>query len=354
MARLAGIDVFLHWTFLLLIGWIMMSYLVAGHGIASALAGVAFVLTLFACVVFHELGHALAARRYGIPTRDITLYPIGGVARLHQIPTNPIQEFVIAIAGPLVNVVIAIGLAVMLAFSSGIGSMTVGSGSGLSGLLNGLFWANIMLVVFNLIPAFPMDGGRILRAGLASVMEYSKATRIAATVGQGMAIVFAGLGLFVLSNPLLLFVALFIYIGASSEAQMTDARLILRGVPVRDAMMTKFEMLSPDDSIETAAGELLAGVQQDFPVVDDGRVVIILRRADLAKGLSSAPMTSSIADLMLRDFPQARACDLLEVAMGRLDRVHSMPVMSEGRLVGLVDTENIGELMMIRAAVQRG
>lgn len=350
IGRIAGIEVFFHWTFLLLIGWILASYVATGQGWIAALTGVAFVLALFACVVAHELGHALAARRFGVSTQDITLYPIGGVARLQRIPEHPYQEFVISIAGPLVNVVIAASIAIGLALTSGI-SMIAGLDMS-SGFITNLLWANVVLAIFNLIPAFPMDGGRILRAGLASVMDYSRATRVAAGVGQGLAILFAIVGLFVLNNPMLLFIAIFIYLGASGEAQMAEVRSILRGVPVREAMMTRFQSLQPGDSLLNAARELLAGTQQDFPVVEGDRLVGMLRRKDLATGLAEGCMDVTVGEAMTREFPKATSCDLLEIAMVQMEGNYSMPVLSsEQKLVGLVDTENIGELMMIRTAM---
>jgi len=350
IGRIAGVDVFLHWTFLLLVGWILASYLATGQGWIAALSGVAFIIALFACVVAHELGHALAAKRLGVPTQDITLYPIGGVARLQRIPEHPFHEFVISIAGPLVNIVIAGAMALGIALNSGIS--TIAGVSMSSGFMTNLLWANVALVVFNLIPAFPTDGGRILRAGLASLMEYSKATRIAAGVGQMLAILFAIVGLFVLNNPLLLFISIFIYLSASSESQVSEVRSMLRGVPVREAMMTRFQTLHPSDSLHNAARELLAGTQQDFPVVDNDQLVGMLRRSDLARGLAEGSMDVTVGDSMTRDFPTATSCDLLEVAMVQMKGNYSMPVLSqEQQLIGLVDTENIGELMMIRTAM---
>lgn len=351
IARLAGVDVFLHWTFLLLIGWILFSYLASGASMTAAWLGVGFVIALFGCVVLHELGHAVAARRFGVPTRDITIYPIGGVARLARIPEHPFQEFVIAVAGPLVNVAIAAILGVSLLFVSGASNLMFGEV--LSGrFLQNLMWANIALVVFNLIPAFPMDGGRMLRAGLATFMDYSKATRIAASIGQGLAILFAIAGLFVVGNPMLLFIAMFIYLGAAGEAQMVEVRSLLRGVPVREAMMTRFETLSPSDSLATAARELLAGVQQDFPVVDDERFIGILHRRDLAEGLKETSPDRTIAEFVQQSCQTVGERDLLETVMGQMqeNECSVIPVLRGETLIGLIDTENIGELMMIRSA----
>src|SRR5262249_2613741 len=197
--RVAGIQLRIHLTFLLLIIWLAL-------GSAGSLI---FVLLLFLCVVLHEFGHAIAAKAYGINTPDITLLPIGGVARLERMPEEPKQELVIAIAGPLVNVVIAACLYLVIGARGQVGPETaVRSGD----MLVGLFQINVWLLLFNLLPAFPMDGGRVLRALLATRLSYARATQIASTVGQGFAFIFGFIGLF--SNPFLLFIALFVYIGA--------------------------------------------------------------------------------------------------------------------------------------------
>lgn len=350
IARIVGVDIYLHWTFLLLISWILFSELLAGSSWSAAWLGVGMVLALFGCVVLHELGHALAARLYGVPTQDITILPIGGVARLGRIPEHPVQELVIAIAGPLVNLVIAaVLLLVLLLLNSGdlwFGAASTGH------FLQNLMWANIVLVLFNLLPAFPMDGGRVLRASLAGVLEYSRATRIAATIGQAMAILFALAGLLIVDNPLLLLVALFIYLGAASEARMVETRSVLRGIPVREAMMTRFHTLSPDDSLRVAARELLAGSQQDFPVVEAGRFVGMLRRTELAQGLAESSSDTLIRERMSTEYPVVSEFDLLEHVMIDMQQgAAAVPVISGERLVGLVDTENVGEWLMIRAAI---
>lgn len=351
IGRLLGVDVYLHWTFFLLIGWILFSYVNAGAGWAAAWMGVGFIIALFGCVVLHELGHATAARYFGVPTKDITILPIGGVARLTRIPEKPFQEFVIAVAGPLVNVVIATVLAVVIAGVVGIGNLWFGGV--LSGrFLQNLMWANIALVVFNLIPAFPMDGGRMLRAGLATFMAYPTATRIAAGIGQFMAILFAVAGLF--GNPMLLFIAFFIYLGAASEAQMAEVRSLLRGIPVREAMMTRFSSLTPSDSLHDAARELLAGMQQDFPVLDQGQYVGMLRRSDLARGLEESTGHLRVVDAMNRDCPTVDEFDLLERVMMEMQQGSCavLPVVRNGELIGLIDAENVGELLMIRSAIR--
>ena len=213
LATVAGIGIYVHWTFFLIIGWIVMIRLGEGANAAGVLEGVAFILALFACVVLHELGHALTAKRFGIQTRDITLLPIGGVARLERMPEEPIQEFLVALAGPAVNVVIAAILAGVLWLSRGSSGFVLESLQSTDFLMN-LLVVNVFLVLFNLLPAFPMDGGRVLRALLTHFTgDYVAATQVAASIGQMMAILFGIVGLFVIYNPFLVFIALFVYLG---------------------------------------------------------------------------------------------------------------------------------------------
>lgn len=219
LGKLAGIDVRIHWSFLLLPLWVYFSSLLAGSGLAVAIASVIFVLAIFGCVVLHELGHALAARKYGIATEDITLLPIGGLARLERMPRNPYQELAIAVAGPAVNVVIAAALFVGLALA---GSAV--STSAVLQFLTQLAWVNVGLVIFNLIPAFPMDGGRVLRSVLAMFLPYQNATQVAAGVGQIAAVGFGILGLFA-GNPMLVLIAVFIFFAARGESSQANRAL---------------------------------------------------------------------------------------------------------------------------------
>ena len=240
LGEFAGIGVYIHATFLLIIAWIAFTHLRQGDDLPTALLGVLFVLTLFGCVVLHEFGHALTARRFGIRTRDITLYPIGGVARLERMPDQPTQELWVALAGPAVNVVIA---SVLFAIQYAAGSLvpldeqTMVNGP----FLEQLMIVNIFLVVFNMLPAFPMDGGRVLRALLAMRMNYVQATQIAASLGQAMAFFFGFLGLW--ANPVLVFIAFFVWIGAAQEASMVQMKFALGAIPVAQAMLTNFRAI---------------------------------------------------------------------------------------------------------------
>lgn len=352
LARIAGIDVYVHATFVIVVAWIALVYWNQNESIAAVVDGVGYILTLFACVVLHEFGHALTAARYGIRTRDITLLPIGGVARLERMPEVPIQELWVALAGPAVNIVIGLALYAWLKASGTWESVDqVGMASG--GFVERVMLANIYLVGFNLLPAFPMDGGRALRALLATRMEYTRATARAALVGQGMAIVFAFIGL--QGNPILLFIALFVWIGAGQEASMTQMKSALAGIPLRRAMLTHFRTLSPTSTLGDAVDLLLTGSQQDFPVVVNGRIEGILTRSDLVKALSRSGRSAAVADAMKRECPTAEASEMLETVLARLQGLecHTMPVLEHGALVGLVTMDNVGEFLTIQAAERK-
>ncbi len=351
LGRFAGIDVFVHATFLILIGWVLLSHWLTGETLTAALEGMGFILALFGCVVLHEYGHALTARRYGIKTRDITLLPIGGVARLERMPDKPAQELWVALAGPAVNVVIAVVLFLWLQLTSSlvpVSELEVGRGS----FLERLMVVNLFLVGFNMVPAFPMDGGRVVRALLAMRMEYTRATHIAASLGQSIAILFGFLGL--LSNPFLLFIAFFVWIGAAQEASMVQMKSALAGIPVSRSMLTDFRTLTPHDTLAHAVEMILAGSQQDFPVISDDRVVGILTRADLLAGLTRQGPQTPVTEVMRREFEVFDSYDMLETAFARLQacQCQSAPVTHDGRLVGLLTLDNVGEFLMIQAATR--
>ncbi len=348
----AGIDVFIHATFLLIIGWVGFTHWQQTGTLAGTLEGILFTLALFGCVVLHEFGHALTARRYGIKTRDITLYPIGGVARLEKMPDQPIQEFWVALAGPAVNVVIAALLFGWLLISNTLAPL---SGISVTGgpLLERLMLVNVSLVLFNLLPAFPMDGGRVVRALLAMRMEYTRATQIAATIGQGMALIFGFIGLF--SNPFLLFIAFFVWIGAGQEASLVQMKNSLGGIPVGRAMLTDFRSVSPRDTLGRVVELILSGSQTDFPVVNGSAVVGVLTRGDVLLALSRQGQDATVESIMRRQFQTADANEMLELAFARLQECdcHTVPVTLRGQLVGLLTSDNIGEFLMIQSALRQ-
>jgi Zn-dependent protease len=351
LGRIAGIDVYVHATFWMVIAWIALIHWNQSQSLAAVAEGVGFILALFACVVAHEFGHALTAARYGIRTRDITLLPIGGLARLERIPDVPVQELWVALAGPAVNVGIAVLLFAWLQASGAwqpVDRIGVTTGS----FVERVMFANVILAAFNMLPAFPMDGGRALRALLATRMEYTRATQRAATVGQGMAILFGFIGL--QGNPILIFIALFVWIGAGQEASMVQMKSALAGIPLRRAMLTHFRTLTPASTLGDAVDLLLTGSQQDFPVITDGRIEGMLTRSDLVKALPQRGRDARVADTM-RECPTAEASEMLETVFGRLRSgdVHTISVLDHGALIGLVTMDNVGEFLMIHAA-ERG
>lgn len=348
--RIAGIQLRIHITFLLLIAWLAFGYYAEG-GSAVALARVLFVLLLFVCVVLHEFGHAIAAKHFGINTPDITLLPIGGVARLQRMPEEPRQELIIALAGPLVNVVIALTLFAVVGWR-GLAAQATMVGPD---LLAQLLVVNVVLVLFNLLPAFPMDGGRVLRALLATRLSYARATQIAASIGQGCAFIFGFIGLF--GNPLLLFIALFVYMGASQEAALAQLKDISRSFPVSSAMVREFHSLPQNATLQEAVDALLATSQHDFPVVDEsGNVAGVLTRHDLIAALRKHNPQIRVADVMRRDIPTVTTGTHFEEAFRIMQECNCpmVPVLDGmKRLVGLLTPENVTELMMVHSAMPR-
>jgi len=351
LGSLAGIPVFVHASFSILLVWVAVSHLRRGDGASTLLGGLLFTLSIFACVVLHELGHALAARRFGVRTRDITLLPIGGVARLESMPEKPSHELVVALAGPAVNLVIAAVLLGVLAFlhgPMGPAGLQVASGPFLTRLL----WVNVALAAFNLLPAFPMDGGRVLRAALAMRLDRTRATELAARIGQAMALVFGVLGL--LYNPFLLLIAVFVWMGARAEASMVQMKSALHGIQVNQAMITEYHTLAPTQPLSAVVDLTLASFQQDFPVLDGGRPVGVLTHADLLRGLTEAGPTSPVEAVMQREFSVATPRESLEVALVRLQEspCRALLVVRDHRLLGMVTPDNVAELLTMSRAVQ--
>jgi Zn-dependent protease len=356
IARFFGIHIRMHWTFLLLLAWVFIAHLLAeDSSVLLAIEGVLFVCAIFVCVILHEFGHALTARRFDVQTRDIILLPIGGVARLKRIPETWWQELLIAVAGPAVNIVIALILlaALLAAFRAEALTDFQWVGGGVKSELTKLLWVNVLLVAFNALPAFPMDGGRVLRALLASRMPHVRATHIAARVGQFMAIVFAVFGLFY--NWFLLFIALFVYLGAQAEAQFAEVRSAFRNVRVGDAMVRQFQKLDVNDTLDRAVQLLLNTSQQDFPVIENGEVVGVLYRAALVETLSQKPRDTPVTDVMSRDCPTVHEDDSVERAYQRMneEQCTAMVVLDDHGPAGLLTRENLMEWLMIHSATTR-
>jgi Zn-dependent protease/predicted transcriptional regulator len=350
IARIGGVDIFIHFTFLFLLAWIGIAHYSERQEFTDVVEGIGFILVIFFIVVLHEFGHSLAARRFGIKTKDITLLPIGGLARLERMPEKPSQELVVAIAGPAVNVVLAVVFGIILTLTGGwspVEEISVTGGS----FMERLFAVNLMLIIFNLLPAFPMDGGRVLRALLAMRKPYPEATRLAATIGQAMALLLGLAGMFF--NPMLVFIALFVWVGAAQEAQGVETKSALAGVPIDDLMIRRFQALRRTDSLESVVGYVLEGFQVDFPVIDDhGQVVGILTRNGLLNGLARRQPDLRVIDVMDTNFCVVDRSETVETAVQRLQTgdCTTLPVVDQGRLVGLLTIENVGEFLLIKQA----
>lgn len=355
IGNFAGIRVQIHWTFWLLFLFIAFLVFSKDGDFTDLFWHSLFIIGLFLCVVLHEFGHALTARKYGIPTRSITLLPIGGLASLKKIPDHPKQEFFVAIAGPAVNVVIAILLAFVVSAET-FTSMDAGMLQEELSMIdagNFLFYmltANIALVLFNLIPAFPMDGGRIFRALLSMKMGRIKATQIAASLGKLFALAFFLYGLFY--GIILSIIAVFIWFGAHSENIMIQQLELMKGYRIRDAMITKYSSLQPNDTLKTAVDKILAGTEQDFVVVEAGEVVGILYMADLSQALRQSGEETSIKEVMDKSVVTLKADEPLSNAYQQLNRRNRnfFPVLENGKIIGVMDMNNINEFLTFRSA----
>ncbi len=349
VARIAGTVVRIHVTFLLFLVWIGGAYWRQG-GREAAVEGVLFMVLLFACVVAHEFGHILAARRYGIRTPEVTLWPIGGIASLERIPEKPREELVVAVAGPLVNVVIAAALLLALGMSPD-SAVATDLENPQASMMARLAAANIFLVVFNMIPAFPMDGGRVLRALLAMRMNYAEATRVAARIGQGAAFLFALAGLFM--NPMLIIIGLFIYLAATAEAQHVAFKDATLGLPVRAGMVSPVEALATTATLDDAVDLMLRTSQKEFPVLDGSGIPRgLLTRDGLILALREGGPATPVLEVMTRDLPTVPEWQPFDSAVALLNstKAPALLVLNEAQqLVGLLTPENIGEMMMVRS-----
>lgn len=350
LGRIAGFEVRVHFTMLLLLAWIVLQHWMAGHTMAMMLTGTAFVAAVFGSVLLHEFGHALMARHYGIATRDITLLPIGGVAQLERLPEVPRQEIAIALAGPAVNIVVAaLLLAANTLFSTLKPLAEVGAAGG--AFAERLMFANLALAAFNMIPALPMDGGRVLRAWLAQRMDRTKATRISSRVAQAFAFVFAVAG--AAYAPWLMLVALFVWLGATQEHAEVQAKSALTAVPVAHAMMTDFRTLNVLDTPETAVAAIVGGSQRDFPVLHGDRLVGVLLQHDLLAAMSSDRLPMHLGQVVRRECVTLHRQDSLDHVFSRLMTSDQgcFPVVEDGRLVGLLTIENLLEFLAFRKVV---
>lgn len=351
--KVRGIQVRMHITFPLILIWGAIQFgFLARRGLTGAVFGVVVTLILFAIVVLHELGHSVAAQSYGVPVEQIVLLPIGGVAQLGRIPENPMQEFVIAIAGPLVNFALAGLLALIGAISglevglAGLRSILDQLGSAnLNAVFGYVFVSNLFLGLFNLLPAFPMDGGRILRALLASRMDYARATALAVTVGQAMAWLL-GLWGFLGGGFFLIVVAIFIYTGAGQEGRMVQVRSVLRNLTVRQAYSKQVKSLSPQSTLRDAIEITLSSFQSDFPVCEDESLIGVLTHTQLVEALNRSGPDQPVAEVMRTDLAPVSPDESLFLAQQRLteEAVDALPVVERGEFLGLVTARDVSEV----------
>lgn len=350
LARVAGIPIRLHITFFVLLAWLFLVF--SRQPGPDRWYGLLYVIGIFACVLLHELGHSIIAQRYGISVSEIVLYPIGGVARMEKMP-KPREELWIALAGPAVNVVIAVAIYLWLQVN---GAWVPWEQVALEekNWWQQLMATNIFLAAFNMIPAFPMDGGRVLRSILAMRMNEVHATEVSAAIGQMLAFVMGFFALFS-GHLLLLFIAFFVFIGAGQEAAMYRGRALAEGLKVREAMITDFRTLPVGATLKDAANLLLETTQQDFPVMNGEEVLGVLSRQALLRGLAIEGPTGYVTGSMDRDFLSATPeTDLQEIAASmQLGQRPVILVLSEGRLRGMVTQENLAELFIVRQLLQR-
>ncbi len=347
IGKIAGIQIFIHWTFPLIILWIIFSNARKGLNVEQITWSVFFVLTLFVCVTLHELGHALAAKRFHIKTKDITLLPIGGVARLENMPEKPMQELIVALAGPAVNGVLFLIIYIVLQIAgmpfefSSITHITADN------FFFNLAILNVWLAVFNLIPAFPMDGGRVLRALLAMKLSRTLATQIAGRIGQVIATVFVFLGFF--GNPFLIFIGIFIFLAAMTETEMVKTQSILKGHTIGELTMKQLPVIDRTDTIEKAVQLLLDGQAKNFLVMDATEPYGTLNRDGIIKALTEHGDKISVESVTDKNLGYIGADEPVEQAL-LLMQQHKYPLLivtNNNQLYGVVDMENIMEYIMI-------
>jgi Zn-dependent protease/CBS domain-containing protein len=352
-----GIEVKMHITFPLILVWAAVQFgFLNQRGFSPSGAGFGIVITLllFICVVIHELAHSLTAARMGFPVRDIVLLPLGGVSQMERMPERPAQEFLMAVAGPLSNVVIAgilavVGLFLPLDLRNGLRKVMVNpTRLGWADTLPYLVFTNLGLAVFNLLPAFPMDGGRVLRALLGTVMSHTRATALAVGVGQGLAWLFGLAGLLT-GNLMWILIAIFVYSGASQEGRMIQVRNALQGLQVRQAFSRHAQVLSPDDPISHAADLTLESFQSDFAVCDGDRIIGMLTYTDVIRALKQRQPETPIREVMQVKFPTIGLNDGLFETQRQMTEtgIGALPVIEKGVFLGLLTRRDINEVYQL-------
>jgi Zn-dependent protease len=311
------------------------------------------VLIIFICVAFHELTHSLVARRFGIKVRDITLLPIGGVASMDKMPDNPKQEFLISVAGPMFNIVLAAVLFFIFHYAPWMPSEIWRNPEFINSWLYMIAlipWINIFLAGFNLLPAFPMDGGRLLRSLLATRMDYRRATKIAVSIGHIFAIFFAYRGL-VGGNPFLILIAIFIYVAASAEESHVNLKETLKGFRVKNVLSTQFLSLDKNTPVSKVLEMMLHSHQEDFPVMDEGRMVGFVTRGDIIKAVHNSGSGTLISDIMRTNVPTVTPDDKLTKVQRIMEenQIKALPVVRGSLVCGIVTLEDIGRIYSIMA-----
>lgn len=350
LGKIAGIGLFIHWTFSLLILFIVYINHKNGQNTTQIMWSVLFILSIFITVLLHELGHALAAKKFNIVTKDITLLPIGGLARLETLPEKPSEELIVAITGPLVNIALAIMTRLFIQLPNNAEELLNQLTNGINGnnfLLN-FFLVNIWLALFNLIPAFPMDGGRILRALLSYKLQRNVATNIAARIGQFLAIGFIFLGIF--TNPFLIFIGIFVIMAAQMEKDYTDSKFILKGYKVRDVVMKQYLTIGSNETLSKAVELLLDSQSKNFLVMDNIIPVGTLNRTEIIEALSKKGENVTINSIMNKELILLDAETLLEDVFELIYKNKSslMLVIENKQLIGTLDTENLLEFILIK------
>ncbi|MBK9168731.1 MAG: site-2 protease family protein [Bryobacterales bacterium] len=348
VVTLFGVPIRLHFTFVLLLVFLLF---IGIGGKQSAAMTAVYILALFGSVLLHELGHAIVAKRYGIRTVEIVMFPIGGLARLDRRPKAP-EELWIALAGPAVNLAIAATLGLWLVYGQGLAPLASLNEPTDSNLAQRIATGNLLLAVFNMLPAYPMDGGRVLRALVARWRSEDEATQIAATAGKGLAFLMGLYGL-LSGNFILIFIAMFVYLGASQESSVARGQSLTSGYPVRAAMVTDFRYLNHGETIRDATQLLLATSQQDFPVMHGGQVVGLLSRNALLRALVTVGADAFVAGSMDRDFVRLDPDDELSGALSKLSQSAAL-VMRGEELVGMLTAENLTEFLILRQITDLG
>jgi len=350
LGKIFGIDFRIHVTFFLLLLFIFIAG-ASQRGALVALRAVLFISAVFACVLIHELGHSLIARRFGKEAKSITLLPIGGLAMMEEMPEKPGQEIAMSLVGPFINLAIAGVLYLSVGQWSGIGTPNLFPDSA-QAFFAGLIGVNIILAIFNLIPAFPMDGGRVLRGLLAMRMDFVRATSLAVFIGQAVSLFFIFFGIFF--NWWLALIGFFLYMGAGTEKQQVMLRSVLNRVPAREAMATDFRSLRPEELLSRSLEHIYHGCQEDFPVVGDKGIEGVLTHHRILAAIHERGLEVPVSEVMERDFVSVEPDTPLDDVYRRLLATHktSMTVLEGGQLKGMVCLDGISRYLMIQSAMR--